>query len=407
MDETNELKKSHSPFRVAIIGGGLQGVEAVYLAHKAGWKVLLIDKKADAPASGCCDTFIQWDVTKTEGLDSVLKEVDVVIPALEDRAALDSLVAWGKRSGVPLAFDPAAYSISSSKLKSDRLFETIIVPAPVPWPWCEFPVIAKPSEGSGSKGIQIFYNPMQMESFFIPPFHLEGWVLQEYLEGPQFSLEVVGVPGHYSAIQVTDLEMDHDYDCKRVQAPSVLEPDQTVQFENISLHIAEAIRLHGLMDVEVILHGNQLKVLEIDARFPSQTPTAVYWSTGRNLLELLVRCFVEDKEGDVDKSEDKEDKETLRAVVYEHIRVSGRRIEDCGEHVMAESGPLRLHRPFFGADEAITNYEPRAEYWVATLIVSGTDRLDAWEKRNRVRDNIKLHMISIKQQGSGNDAIGK
>jgi len=41
--------------RVAIIGGRLQGLEAVYLAKKAGWQTLLVDKEAAVPAAGLCD----------------------------------------------------------------------------------------------------------------------------------------------------------------------------------------------------------------------------------------------------------------------------------------------------------------------------------------------------------------
>jgi pyrrolysine biosynthesis protein PylC len=31
----------------AVVGGNLQGTEAVYLSKKAGWEVLLIDKKPE------------------------------------------------------------------------------------------------------------------------------------------------------------------------------------------------------------------------------------------------------------------------------------------------------------------------------------------------------------------------
>jgi len=37
---------------VAVVGGKLQGIEATYLAHKAGWDVLLIDTNPAVPASG-------------------------------------------------------------------------------------------------------------------------------------------------------------------------------------------------------------------------------------------------------------------------------------------------------------------------------------------------------------------
>jgi len=48
---------------VAVVGGNLQGVEATYLARKAGWEVILIDKNSNAPASGMCNYFVKGDVT--------------------------------------------------------------------------------------------------------------------------------------------------------------------------------------------------------------------------------------------------------------------------------------------------------------------------------------------------------
>jgi pyrrolysine biosynthesis protein PylC len=43
--------------RVVVAGGKLQGIEAAYLAHQAGWSVLLIDREASPPARGLCDQF--------------------------------------------------------------------------------------------------------------------------------------------------------------------------------------------------------------------------------------------------------------------------------------------------------------------------------------------------------------
>ncbi|MCP5105174.1 MAG: hypothetical protein GY950_17425 [bacterium] len=78
-------------------------------------------------------------------------------------------------------------------------------------------------------------------------------------------------------------------------------------------------------------------------------------------------------------------------VVYEHIKVTSSSMEVCGEHIMADAGPLRLRTDFYGADEAITNYEPGRSDWVATLIITGVHRQDAWERRNHVILNLKTH----------------
>ena len=367
---------------VAVVGGKLQGVEATYLAHKAGWEVRVVDKNDRVPASGLCDSFVQADVTAGQDLSRVLADVDLVIPALEDDDALSFLTRWCRETVVPFAFDPDAYAVSSSKLKSAELFSQTGLPVPLPWPDCEFPVLAKPSRGSGSKAVQIFHEFDSLKRRFSAPYPPPGWVLQEYLEGSQHSLEVMGVPGHYRALQVTDLFVDEIYDCKRVVAPTWLPPELVTEFERLSLRIAEALNLHGIMDVEVVLNQEGFKVLEIDARLPSQTPITVYWSTGQNMVQMLGELFT----GNF--TETQSDPQTWRGTVYEHIRVSSEVLETRGEHIMARNEPLYLRPDFFGADEAITNFNAAKDQWVATLIISASGRDSALAKKDRILGEI-------------------
>ena len=362
---------------VGIVGGKLQGVEAAYLARKAGWEARVVDKKPRVAASDLSDAFVQADVTVEKDLDSILGDVDLIIPTLEDDDALRSLTRWSRNTGVPLAFDPEAYAVSSSKLKSARFFKELGLSVPAAWPKCKFPVLAKPDQGSGSKGVRIFQDLDSLKNGFSPEFPPPGWVLEEFLDGSQHSLEVVGQPGNYRALQVTDLYVDQDFDCKRVIAPSSLPPNLIADFEELSLTIAEALNLHGIMDVEVIFCGGEFKVLEIDARLPSQTPTAVYWSTNQNMVGILGDLYAAPKVDFPPAGA------SLHGAVYEHIHVSGDRLKISGERMMTEGGSLHLLEDFFGADEAITDFESDKDPWVATLIFCGADRQEACEKRNR------------------------
>ena len=169
---------------VGIVGGKLQGVEAAYLARKAGWEVRVIDKKPDVPASKLGDSFAQVDVTVENNLADVLDDVDLIIPALEDDSALRSLTRWRRKTGIPLAFDPQAYAVSSSKLKSIELFQKIGLPLPVAWPQCSFPVLAKPVRGSGSKGVRIFQDLDSMTNRFSPEFSFDSAQDREPVERP-------------------------------------------------------------------------------------------------------------------------------------------------------------------------------------------------------------------------------
>jgi pyrrolysine biosynthesis protein PylC len=367
---------------VAIIGGNLQGVEAVYLAKKAGWQVLVIDKDPWAGASLMCDHFLPLTITPDVDPCEILKGVELIVPALENDGVLAILQKWSAETAIPLAFDMDAYAVSSSKKKSDRIFSEIGIDAPKSWPECEFPIVVKPDGGSGSSGVKIIHDEKELALN-----DLDQMVAQEYLQGPSYSIEVIGLPGNYVPLQVTELQMDSGYDCKRVLAPVGLDSKLVNEFEQMAIDIAERIGLKGLMDVEVILCDGQLKVLEIDARIPSQTPTAVFQSTGINMVKLLAELFLT---GEVDVN----NASHPQAVIYEHIKVTNDHIEVAGEHIVSGVGPLKLHQGLFGVDEVITNYHPGLDEWVATLIFKGENSEEVLDKKQRTYQNIRSIVVT-------------
>lgn len=373
--------------KIAVVGGKLQGVEACYLARKAGWHIVLIDKKEQVPARQLCDEFFLWNVTQEDpGFLSRLKQVDFILPAMENIDALKSLSGYAGRLGVPLAFDPKSYAVSCSKIDSNRVFIDTGIPMPRLWPDCRLPLVVKPSGSSGSEGVFKVKNEHDLKKLQERPDILDHWVVQEFVDGPSYSIEVIGCQGEFQVYQVTELEMDEHYDCKRVTAPAFLDHRLVEAFHHIGLTLARHLNLQGIMDVEVILHQGELKVLEIDARLPSQTPTAVYQSTGVNMVDVLGKSFTR---GKLDKVPERQE---IQGVVYEHVQVSEKGLKVCGEHIMGAAGPLQLMADFFGGDEAITNYSPGKKDWVATLINTGRTREEAWEKRCGVINRIMKAM---------------
>lgn len=375
--------------RILVVGGKLQGIEAAYLAKKAGMDVYLVDRNAQPPALGLCSSFWQLDVLKERDLILELcRDVDLILPSVEDLHVLNALADLSQQVGVPLAWDQHAYEISSSKKKSDALFAQHGIPAPRYWPECGLPVIVKPEDASGSKGVCKITTEEEL-SVFLERRDVAGGdcIIQEFLGGRSCSIEIMGCRGSYIPLQVTDLEMDEKYDCRRVVAPSDLDTRLVEQFREISIEIAGLVNLTGIMDVEVIEHNGTLKVLEIDARLPSQTPTAVYHSTGINILELLADIYLRGKLSAQDIT-------PRKAVIYEHISVVSAEIQFLGEHIMAGAGALAHTADFFGADEALTNYIPGRKSWVATLIITADSSNNLWEKRNRVIARIKEECCS-------------
>ncbi len=369
--------------KIGIIGGGLQGIELCYLCKVAGHDVILADRRPDVPASGLADRFVQLDAEDDTSFGAHLAGVDMIIPAFESHHGLAQLSHWARSRCVDLVYDAQAYRISASKLNSDLFFRDCGIPRPAAWPECRFPVIAKPDTGSGSRGIHILPNENEMWNVIGKDPVSAGWIVEEFINGPTFSVEVTRQGGNAVAHQVTDLHMDARYDCKRVTAPSILDKKLQEEFKALAIRLADQLNLEGVMDVEVVLNQDQLYVLEIDARFPSQTPIAVFHSSGVNLAATLIA----EKKG-IDSTHRSNALSRQRAVVLEHIAVSPSGLKMSGEHVIAMAGPLSHQYDFFGADEALTDWQLGAPSWVATLICTGSNPEDAWHRREQA-----LHAI--------------
>lgn len=374
--------------RVAIIGGKLQGLEAAYLAGKAGWESVLIDKRKALPATGLCSYFYNLDIRKDSVyVKRLFKKVDFIVPAVEDITVLEELQKLSQETETPLAYDAKSYYVARSKKRSNKLFKKLGVTQPESWPECGLPVIAKPSTSSGSRGVIKISSENEFAAFLKQSgSELKGWVLQKYIEGLSYSIEVFGLYGNYLTLQVTELGMDRDYDCNRVLAPSDIGKSIEKQIKKTAVIIAKSLDLKGIIDVEFILDKGVLKILEIDARLPSQTPSAVYKSTGINMLEILADIFVR---GILRKLPEIK---FAKGVVYEHIRVQGNKIEFPGEHIIGQAQQLKTMSGFFGADEAITDFDEKSFFWVATLINTGKNRWEALLKSRQVIKDIRRYI---------------
>lgn len=368
---------------VAVVGGMLQGVEAVYLAKKAGIKSILIDKCEGVPAQGLCDEFLRLDVCAGGAeLLAALRRADMILPATENRQALDALQALAKEHGLKLAYDAAAYAITSSKKRTDALLREHGVPAPRYYPECAGPYIIKPSEESGSSGVRRAQTAREVEAFLAAAERPQEWIAQEYLEGKSYSIEVIGLPGSYRTYTITEIHMDEVYDCKRVTAPCVLLPGAHAAFERLAVRLAELVNLHGIMDVEVIDHHGVLKVLELDARLPSQTPITVLHSSRVNLLAELYDIVVE---GGFTRPKISYGRDCS----LEHFEISRGEYRAGGEHLMTAAGPLSCRRQFCGADIALTDYHEGAERWRGTFINFAETKDGLATKRERMADRLR------------------
>jgi pyrrolysine biosynthesis protein PylC len=350
--------------RICIVGGKLQGLEATYLSKKAGIESVLIDKDPNTPASYMADEFHCIDVLKDRIAEKILKSADGILPANEDRETLKFLEKVSERIGVPYMQDNNAFWISSDKNKSKGLFESLEIPQPKKWPECGFPVIVKPANRSGSVGIFRADNEMELREAQKAVSSIDkNVIIQKFICGKALSLELIAFGGGVVPLQTTELEFDESYGCKRVIAPYQGKELTSKEYVRVSKRVAEGLNISGLMDTQAIVNENGLPLMiEINARLPSQTPTAVYHSSGVNMVSLLMEVFTQGRLAVPSI-------EPSHTVIFQHVQIKGNKISVKGEHIIGEAENLRLEKNFFGLDEAITNLSEKSTSGVATLIV--------------------------------------
>jgi len=362
--------------KVGVVGGALQGTEAVYLSKKAGIKTVVLDRKKRAPAMTLADEAVNIDIIKEPGRAvKVFEDCDAVIPANENSDTLVRLVKMFEGLDVPLMFDMESYQLSCSKVRSNDMMRKLDIPMPGDWPGCEFPVVVKPSGQSGSAGVTKAMTQQQLEEGMDSIRNIgDECVVQEFVHGPNISIEVIGNGTEMVPLVVTEVVLDHEYDCKMVRSPYKLSPKTERLFVSASERIAQQMGLNGIMDVEAIVKDGIPKVLEIDARIPSQTPAAVLGSSGINIMSMLTDSFVKGKL-------EKPKRTGNGAAFYEHIIVKGKTMSSCGEGVFAKVDRPKIMTRMFHSDEMITDYEPDKGKWMATIVNTGRNEEEAWHKR--------------------------
>lgn len=371
--------------RIGVLGGRLQGIEAVYLCRKAGYESVLIDKDAQAPALTLANEAYILDVTKEVNYaKKVLKKVDAVLPANENKKALTRSEKLCVELSIPFMQDNAAFWTTSDKLKSEKFLLDLNIPTPKPWPDCGFPVIVKPSNKSGSEAVFWANTTWQLQKALKRIRGVdEKIIIQEFIDGSALSLEVIAKKDEVKPLQITGLEFDDTYGCKKVYAPVQISVDLQKKFNEIGVKIAKGLRLTGLTDVQAICKEGIPIVNEINARLPSQTPTVVYHSSGVNMISLLTELFLENELSNIRI-------QPKHAVIYQHIKVVDGELRVQGEHVMEEAEGLQIIKDFCGASEAITNMtaDKKARDLVATLIVKAKNFDDAKKKMEKVIQRI-------------------
>lgn len=167
----------------------------------------------------------------------------------------------------------------------------------------DFPIIVKPVDSSGSRGVTLCKNIKEVENAasYSKNFSRSGRIIaEEYLSGSEVSVEILVVDGETHVIAVTDkittgaphfVEMAH---CQ----PSRHKESDIEKIKELAVSATKAIGIElGAAHAEIMLTKNGPKMIEIGARLGGDCITShlVPLSCGVNMVQAVIKIALGEK----------------------------------------------------------------------------------------------------------------
>lgn len=294
--------------KIAIIGGSYLQLPAVLKAKELGYEVHCFAWRDGAVCENYADHFYPISIIEKE---TILKEcqrieIDGITSIASDVAVLTvNYVA----SHMGLISNPDKYSeTTTNKYLMRQCFSQHNIPSPrytiaddinnYNIEHFQFPLIVKPTDRSGSRGVEKVLNTFQLPQAILraqkESFHHTA-IIEEFVAGQEISVEGISYEGQHYILQITDkvttgspyfVELEH-------HQPSSLPIHIQEKVKNIVLNALDALHIkYGASHSELkITEDGDIKVIEIGARMGGDFigSDLVKLSTGYDYLEGVIQ----------------------------------------------------------------------------------------------------------------------
>ena len=305
--------------KIMILGASILQLPAIKKAHDMGLDVVAVDMNPNA--IGFKEEYVTKEIVSTIDVTRVVDvakkhNVDAVITLASDMP-MRSVAAVAKELNLIGISEETAIN-ATNKAEMRKCLQQSGVPIPEFYKVSnqgEFeeviykfdkPFIIKPADNSGSRGIFLVENledvDFARDAYLYSKQNSRGGdvVVEEYMKGPEVSVETLSVDGVCHVIQITDklttgvphfVEMGHSQ-------PSRLE--QTVLNEICQVAIAanHAVGIeNGPSHTEIIVTDEGPKIVELGARLGGDCITThlVPLSTGVDMVECCIKIALGEK----------------------------------------------------------------------------------------------------------------
>mgnify|MGYP002598558479 FL=1 len=299
--------------KLMILGASILQLPAIEKAKEMGLDVLVVDMNPDAV--GFNVPGIEKEIISTIDIQAVISaakrhRIDGIMTLATDMP-MRTVAAVAKEMNL-IGIDEETALKATNKAEMRKALQLNNVPIPKFYvvsnkdeykdvmKQFNVPFIVKPADSSGSRGIfevkDIHNEDLIVEAYeYCHPFSRVGdVVVEEYMEGPEVSVETLTVNGECHVIQITDklttgaphyVEMGHSQ-------PTMLSKEIAEQISKVAKAANKAIGIkNGPSHTEIIVTKEGPKIVELGARLGGDNITThlVPLSTGVNMVECCIK----------------------------------------------------------------------------------------------------------------------
>lgn len=305
--------------KIMILGASILQLPAIEKAKKMGLDVIAVDMNPEAIGFGVPG--IKKEIISTIDIPAIVEaakrhQIDGIMTLATDMP-MRSVAAVAEELGL-IGIDENTALKATNKVEMRKILQTCGVPVPKFFKASNereymnavkqftVPFIVKPADSSGSRGIfeviDITNQELIKEAYeYCRPYSRVGDVIvEEYMSGPEVSVETLSVDGKCNVIQITDklttgaphyVEMGHSQ-------PTRHSKDVAEKIAEVAKAANRAIGIkNGPSHTEIIVTADGPKIVELGARLGGDNITThlVPLSTGVDMVECCIKIALGEK----------------------------------------------------------------------------------------------------------------
>ena len=287
---------------ILVFGGSVLQQSLIENCRGAGLFTVVIDPDPNADAKHIADAFEVVQGDDLEGTCNIVEKYNVkgIITASTDKPLVMMAEIAQKYSFPFISVETAKQCTDKAKMKEVFYANEIPCAKGFAIKSCpdntDFPVVVKPRDNSGSRGVKLCYNKSELATAISKAIQFSKMstvMVEEFLEGKEYSVEALHFNEQTHVLQITEKHtgsLPYFVEAAHIQPSGLADK---VEHEIISLveSLAKAFQFnHCASHTELKISGEELKIIETSPRLGGDfiSSRLVPLSTGINMESALI-----------------------------------------------------------------------------------------------------------------------